>query len=226
MSQSLYPVSREPTAASSQRVGSLTKVLAVLLLARRRRAGVHRDPAAQRSQARERRSSRAPIAQRPDDKLGADEQSTIDVFSTVLARRWSTSRASRRTRDRMTLDVTEIPQGTGTGFVWDEHGSHRHQLPRRRARRPRVGHAQRRHDVRRRRSSATRPTRTSRCCGSTRPPQKLLPLPIGQSATLKVGQKVLAIGNPFGLDQTLTTGVISRPRPRDQERRPSARSTT
>ena len=41
------------------------------------------------------------------------------------------------------------------------------------------------------------------------PPQKLLPLPIGQSATLKVGQKVLAIGNPFGLDQTLTTGVIS-----------------
>ena len=41
------------------------------------------------------------------------------------------------------------------------------------------------------------------------PPQKLLPLPVGQSANLKVGQKVLAIGNPFGLDQTLTTGVIS-----------------
>src|SRR6185369_7265833 len=41
------------------------------------------------------------------------------------------------------------------------------------------------------------------------PPQKLLPLPVGQSGNLKVGQKVLAIGNPFGLDQTLTTGVIS-----------------
>jgi len=41
------------------------------------------------------------------------------------------------------------------------------------------------------------------------PADKLLPLPIGQSSTLKVGQKVLAIGNPFGLDQSLTTGVIS-----------------
>ena len=38
---------------------------------------------------------------------------------------------------------------------------------------------------------------------------KLVRLPIGESSKLKVGQKVLAIGNPFGLDQTLTTGVIS-----------------
>ncbi|WP_348841459.1 trypsin-like peptidase domain-containing protein [Xanthobacter sp. KR7-65] len=35
------------------------------------------------------------------------------------------------------------------------------------------------------------------------------PLPIGRSADLKVGQAVFAIGNPFGLDQSLTTGVIS-----------------
>jgi S1-C subfamily serine protease len=36
-----------------------------------------------------------------------------------------------------------------------------------------------------------------------------LPLPIGQSANLKTGQKVFAIGNPFGLDWTLTTGIVS-----------------
>jgi S1-C subfamily serine protease len=41
------------------------------------------------------------------------------------------------------------------------------------------------------------------------PPAKLFPLSLGVSQNLKVGQKVLAIGNPFGLDRTLTTGIIS-----------------
>jgi putative serine protease PepD len=41
------------------------------------------------------------------------------------------------------------------------------------------------------------------------PPQQLRPLKLGSSASLRVGQKVLAVGNPFGLGQTLTTGTIS-----------------
>src|SRR5437763_1878105 len=41
--------------------------------------------------------------------------------------------------------------------------------------------------------------------GGNMPP----PIPIGPSHDLLVGQKVFAIGTPFGLDQTLTTGVIS-----------------
>jgi S1-C subfamily serine protease len=41
------------------------------------------------------------------------------------------------------------------------------------------------------------------------PPTDLTTIALGNSASLKVGRKVLAIGNPFGLDRTMTTGIIS-----------------
>lgn len=147
-----------------------------------------------------------PVTQRPD-KLGADEQNTIDVFekesrSVVHI----TSLASRR--DRITMDVTEIPQGTGTGFVWDQDGHIVTNFH--------VVQEGDRANVTLNDGSTypatlvgTAPDKDIAVLKIDAPPQKLLPLPVGQSANLKVGQKVLAIGNPFGLDQTLTTGVIS-----------------
>ncbi|HSR97277.1 MAG TPA: trypsin-like peptidase domain-containing protein [Kofleriaceae bacterium] len=148
-----------------------------------------------------------PVAQRPDDKLGADEQSTIDVFS-KFSRSVVHVTSLETHRDRMTLDVTEIPQGTGTGFIWDQDGHIVTNF-----------HVVQGGD----RASVTlndNSTYSATIIGKApdkdiavlhidAPPQKLLPLPLGQSANLKVGQKVMAIGNPFGLDQTLTTGVVS-----------------
>ena len=82
MSHSIYPVTREPN--PPYRDSGLTKVLAILLLlvagalvftvVEQRRQPVHYASYEPR-----------PIAQRPDDKLGADEQTTIDVFSTRVS---------------------------------------------------------------------------------------------------------------------------------------------
>ena len=208
MSQSLYPVTREPhphrPPGADQSV--MTKILAVLLLVVA--AALVYTVIQQRKQTQQLVNYEPrPIAQRPDDKLGADEKSTIEVFekfsrSVVHV----TSLATRR--NLMTLDVTEIPAGTGSGFVWDQQG---HIVTN--------YHVVREGD----RASVTLndgSTYPARIIGKApdkdiavlkvdAPAQKLLPLPVGQSGNLKVGMKVLAIGNPFGLDQTLTTGVIS-----------------
>jgi S1-C subfamily serine protease len=204
MPQSLYPVSREPN--PPYRESGMTKILALLLLVV---AGALVFTVIQQRRQPERYVSfePRPVAQRPDDKLGADEQSTIDVFS-KFARSVVHITSLQTRRDRMTLDVAEIPQGTGSGFVWDQ-----------------AGHIVTNFHVVQMGNSASvtlndnttypativgvAPDKDIAVLHIDAPPQKLLPLPVGQSANLKVGQKVLAIGNPFGLDQTLTTGVVS-----------------
>ncbi|HWU89540.1 MAG TPA: trypsin-like peptidase domain-containing protein [Kofleriaceae bacterium] len=148
-----------------------------------------------------------PIAQRPDDKLGADEQATIAVFHD-FSRSVVHITSLEVQRDRMTLNATEIPQGTGSGFIWDQDGHivtnfHVVQMGDRARVTLNDGSSYPAKIV------GTAPDKDLAVLQITAPRQKLLPLPIGKSADLLVGQKVLAIGNPFGLDQTLTTGVIS-----------------
>jgi S1-C subfamily serine protease len=148
-----------------------------------------------------------PVAQRPDDKLGATEQATIDVFS-KFSRSAVHITSIETHRDRMTLDVSEIPQGTGSGFVWDQDGHivtnyHVVQLG------DRASVTLNDNTTYPATIVGVAPDKDIAVLHIDAPPQKLLPLPIGQSSTLKVGQTVLAIGNPFGLDQTLTTGVVS-----------------
>jgi S1-C subfamily serine protease len=111
-------------------------------------------------------------------------------------------------RDRMTLDISEIPQGTGSGFVWDQDGHivtnfHVVQMG------DRAQVTLNDNSTYAATIVGTAPDKDIAVLHIDAPPQKLLPLPVGQSSTLRVGQKVLAIGNPFGLDQTLTTGVVS-----------------
>jgi S1-C subfamily serine protease len=149
-----------------------------------------------------------PISQRPDDKLGADEKGTIEVFK-EFSRSVVHITSLEAHRDRMTLDVSEIPQGTGSGFIWDEadgiivtnfhviqHGDRASVTLNDGTTYPA-------------KIIGTAPDKDLAVLKIDAPATKLKRLPIGTSANLEVGQKVLAIGNPFGLDQTLTTGVIS-----------------
>ncbi|KAL2335680.1 hypothetical protein Fmac_016893 [Flemingia macrophylla] len=140
-------------------------------------------------------------------KLQSDELATVRLFQeNTPSVVYITNLAVKQ--DAFTLDVLEVPQGSGSGFVWDKDG-----------------HIVTNYHVIRGASDlkvtlADQSTYDAKVVGFDQdkdvavlrveaPKEKLRPIPIGVSADLLVGQKVYAIGNPFGLDHTLTTGVIS-----------------
>ena len=111
-------------------------------------------------------------------------------------------------RDRFRFNVMEIPQGAGSGFVWDADGhvvTNYHVI--RDGSRAEITLAD--HSTWEATLVGTAPEKDLAVLRIAAPREKLVPLSIGASANLLVGQTVLAIGNPFGFDQTLTTGIIS-----------------
>ncbi len=143
----------------------------------------------------------------PRGDLAGDEQATIELFRTCAPSVvYITNLALRR--DVFGFSVTEIPQGTGSGFIWDEGGfvvTNYHVLE---------GAAKAEvtlFDQSRWEASPVgfAPDKDIAVLKIGAPRGALRPILIGRSSDLQVGQKVFAIGNPFGLDQTLTTGVIS-----------------
>jgi S1-C subfamily serine protease len=147
-----------------------------------------------------------PRAVSPRGELAADERSTIELFdrakdSVVFIT------TSQRVMDPWTRNVMRISQGTGSGFVWDERG-----------------HVVTNFHVVAGASEALVRLNDGREVGATlvgvspahdlavlriNVPDASRPVPLGTSHDLKVGQRVYAIGNPFGLDWTLTTGIVS-----------------
>jgi S1-C subfamily serine protease len=106
------------------------------------------------------------------------------------------------------MNVMEIPQGTGTGFVWDSAGyvvTNFHVIQNAQAAQVTLED----HSSWDARLVGYEADKDLAVLKIDAPPERLRPLTIGTSNDLLVGQKVFAIGNPFGLDQTLTTGIIS-----------------
>ncbi|WP_035216646.1 S1C family serine protease [Desulfobulbus elongatus] len=146
-----------------------------------------------------------PVAARGD--LAADEQNTIDIFRNAAPSVvYITSIAVRR--NLFSLNVYEIPQGTGSGFIWDKQGrivTNYHVISD--ASRLEVTLAD--HSTWKAALVGSAPDRDLAVVQISAPADKLRPITLGESKDLLVGQKVFAIGNPFGLDQTLTTGIVS-----------------
>ncbi len=146
-----------------------------------------------------------PVVARGD--LAADESSTIDLFSAASPSVVHVTSLQLR-RSRLSLDITAIPKGTGSGFIWDKQG---HIVTNFHVINSGAGAEVTLHDntVWKAKIVGQDPDKDLAILKIDAPAEKLRPLAIGKSSNLQVGQKVFAIGNPFGLDQTLTTGVIS-----------------
>jgi S1-C subfamily serine protease len=140
-------------------------------------------------------------------ELSPEEQATIGVFDRATRSVVFIANTAMQ-RDPWSFNLFEVPQGSGTGFVWSRQGhivTNYHviygadaitvTLADRTEYKAKVIGADPDHDVAVLQIQA--------------PETVLQPVTIGNSQSLRVGQKVLAIGNPFGLDHTLTTGVVS-----------------
>ena len=153
------------------------------------------------------RPSFKPAVVTPRGDLNDTEKTTIEIFRRVAPSVVNvTALTAGRTRSR-TIGV--VPQGSGTGFVWDADGHivtnfHVASEGDRWAVR-----FQNSDEVFSARKVGWEPNYDVAVLKVDAPKDFLRPIVIGTSNDLAIGQAVLAIGNPFGLDHTLTTGVVS-----------------
>lgn len=141
----------------------------------------------------------------PRGELASFEQTTVDLFKQSSD---SVVFITTQERQRTRWYSQEIKAGTGSGFVWDTDGhivTNYHVIQS--ASRAQVWFADQ--------TSfeaelvGVSPANDLAVLRINAPAARLKPVLIGESDPLLVGQSVFAIGNPFGLQQTLTTGVIS-----------------
>ena len=142
----------------------------------------------------------------PDDLL-ENERNTIEVFRRAAKSVVFVNNTQLR-RSFFGLDIMQIPNGSGSGFVWDRKGhvvTNLHVLQGGDSFSITLANGER-YDAE---PVGVAPNKDLAVLRIDAPADQLQPVTLGESHNLVVGQKVLAIGNPFGLDHTLTTGVIS-----------------
>ena len=146
-----------------------------------------------------------PVAARGD--LIELEKTTIDIFKASSPSVVHITTLALE-QNPLTDDVESIPQGTGSGFVWDENGhivTNFHVI--RNAGAAKVSMADQ--SVYDARLVGTFADKDIAVLHVDAPKSKLHPILVGSSHDLQVGQSAFAIGNPYGLDHTITRGIVS-----------------
>jgi S1-C subfamily serine protease len=142
-------------------------------------------------------------------KLNPDEKATINLFEEGCPSvAYITTSAFRQ--NYYTRAVSEVPKGSGSGFIWDNEGhivTNYHVI--RGADKFLIQLSENKGVAIEAELVGVAPSKDLAVIKLKEIPESLRPLPVGKSERLLVGQNVYAIGNPFGLDYTLTTGIIS-----------------
>ncbi len=139
--------------------------------------------------------------------IQSGEQATIDLFREALPSVVHINTSTVR-QNQFTMNVETIPSGSGSGFIWDDQG-----------------HIVTNYHVIEKADKATvvfsdnssysarvinvAPKWDLAVLKISTPFKKLRPIPIGKSSDLQIGQNVYAIGNPFGLSESLSKGIVS-----------------
>jgi S1-C subfamily serine protease len=148
-----------------------------------------------------------PRAVTPRGELADVEKTNIEIYKRTKPSVVHITSLSVQ-RDEWNLNVQEVPEGTGSGFVWDQGGhivTNYHVIKGAEAAHVTLAD----HTTWRASLVGAAPDKDLAVLHIDAPKDKLAPILVGKSSDLQVGQMAYAIGNPFGLDLTLTTGVIS-----------------
>src|SRR5690606_9583887 len=136
-----------------------------------------------------------------------DERNTVKIFERASPSVVYVTN-QQLVRDPRSFNLLSVPRGAGTGFFWDERGyivTNFHVIEGARQ----VIITLQDQSTWPAEIVGLAPEKDLAVLKINAPDKKLHPLPRGDSTLLSVGHKVLAIGNPFGLDATLTTGIVS-----------------
>jgi S1-C subfamily serine protease len=135
-----------------------------------------------------------------------EELNTITIFEQAAPSVVFITTKQQR-RNFFSMNVMEIEAGSGSGFIWDNNGhivTNAHVISDGNTYEVILGE-----ETYEGTFVGWHPDKDLAVLKINAPPSVLKPIPVGTVKDLKVGQKVFAIGNPFGWDNTLTVGVIS-----------------